>query len=633
MTAVTGAGRPPTRKAALADQTGSGFGLGPGRAPNPASATAGPHPGLRFTALDGLRGLAVPFVLAFALRSDIARLHAPVDVQYLADGGYVLVTLFFVLAGFLLCRPLGAVLAGSKAEAAAVGTGLARRIAPLHLVAWAITFGWLVTGTSPSSSAGTVWSWLSSALLLNGVAGPERTGYPVSWSVSVALCGVALLMVTAFALASLSGRTRRKSQDFARPGSILPAFDSGPLVTGIAWTAALIGAGLLLFTAPEVASTTGPAAIGQALLGLGAGLLSFRVLEGATGTLKPPLPRTAPAAHPAPGLGSLLALAALLFCVYRSDLMHELKLLPVFPIAAALVYFLALPHATGRSPVNRVLDSRLLQWLGTRALGLYLLHGPVQLTVDRVCELRGLDRESTPVAYGVLAGVVLGSLITAELGYRLLERRLAASVPAPAPTSMYRRPHSRPERISLIDQNAIPNELRLRPLPRKATLGDPVAEAAAQSSGAPTETPTDAPTATPAKRPRTRPIDVAAAESAAKPLTGKAVRKTAEKVAEVPAEAASTTPARKSVRKPADKPIAKATAKPAAKSIELPADKPTGTSVELPADKPARKTAARKPVAKTADKPIDLDRPTAKPGSEDRVLDADAKTLDADSQP
>jgi hypothetical protein len=292
-----------------------------------------------------------------------------------------------------------------------------------------------------------------------------------------------------------------------------------------------------------------------------------------------------------------------------------------------------MPHASGRSPVNRILDARLLQWLGTRALGLYLLHGPVLLTVERVCELRGLDRASTPVAYGVLAAVVLGSLITAELGYRVLESRLAASAVAPVAISMYRRPHSRPERISRIDQNAIPEELRLRPLPRKATADAPVTET-------PIETPIDAP----AKRAKMRPIDVAASQSDGKPLPVKAVRKPAEKAAEVPAEAAANRPTRKSVRKPAAKsvelpPITPArsielpAAELAATSIELPADKPETTSVELPADKPTRKTVARKPVAKAADKPIDLDRPTGKPGSDDQVLDADAKNLDADAQP
>src|SRR4051794_3369983 len=97
-----------------------------------------PAPPLHVTALVGLCGLAVPFVLAFGLRSDIARLEPPAVVQRLSDGGYVLIPLFFVLIGFLLCRPLNAVLAGSGVTSLA--SGVARRIVPLHLAACAITF-------------------------------------------------------------------------------------------------------------------------------------------------------------------------------------------------------------------------------------------------------------------------------------------------------------------------------------------------------------------------------------------------------------------------------------------------------------------------------------------------------------
>src|SRR5690242_8169081 len=116
-----------------------------------------PAPPLHVTALVGLCGLAVPFILAFALRSDIARLEPPAAVQHLSDGGYVLIPLFFVLIGFVLCRPLNAVLAGSGV--ASLASGLARRIVPLHLAAWAITFGWLITAADP----GPTWNWLSSA--------------------------------------------------------------------------------------------------------------------------------------------------------------------------------------------------------------------------------------------------------------------------------------------------------------------------------------------------------------------------------------------------------------------------------------------------------------------------------------
>lgn len=553
MSAVIGARRRATR-------------TDPARQSPPPITASKPDPELKFTALDGLRGLAVPFVLAFALRADIAGLNPPNTVQYLADGGYVLVSLFFVLAGFLLCRPLRAILDGG--DAGDLLKGLVRQIAPLHLAAWAITLGWLVTETS----SGTVWGWLSGALLLNGIAGPERAGYPVSWSVSVALFCVIVLVAAAlllsFGVRSLRARgTRRTSRDDALPGS-------GRLATGVALTAGLIGTALLLPTGPEAPGTVGPAAIGQALLGLGAGMLCFRVLEGGTGTLNVPLPGTAPAPRPAPGLGALLALAALLVCVYRSDLAHELDLLPVFPAAAALVYFLALPNGSGQSPVNRVLEARPLQWLGSRTLALYLLHGPIQLTVERICELRGFDRESTPVGYGVLGAVVVGSLVAADLAHRLLNRTIASPKTVPvAAISVYRQPRSRPERISQIDPKAIPSELRLLPLPRKGTTSHQAPKTPEKPASQPTSTPIEAKTETPTPQ-----------------------------SADVLVSNPISRPARKPIRRPITKPIT------------LPPE---------PAANPV-------PVApNTSDQPIDLDRPTD-PDSP-RILDADAEFLDADA--
>src|SRR5689334_22395627 len=96
---VTGAGRPPTRSTASPDPGDIGFGLSHDRGAQPGPPSGTPAPQVRFSALDGLRGLALPFILAFALRSQIAGLNPPAAVQYLADGGFVLINLCFVLAG------------------------------------------------------------------------------------------------------------------------------------------------------------------------------------------------------------------------------------------------------------------------------------------------------------------------------------------------------------------------------------------------------------------------------------------------------------------------------------------------------------------------------------------------------
>jgi peptidoglycan/LPS O-acetylase OafA/YrhL len=484
MTPASGTGPPVARTAeprtdpAVVASPSIGFGPGPIQ-----PAPLGPHgPRPEFRALTGLSGLAVPFVLAFALRTDLARLGAPAVVQHLGDGGFVLVGLFLVLAGFHLCRPLTGILAGTGTPAAGLARSLIGRIAPLHLTAWAITVGLLLSEVSRQA----VWSWGSSALLLNGIVGPPAAGYPVSWSVSVALGAALLLIGVALALTRPTGRrTGRRHTRLIQLATTRPS----RTVSWIALTAAAIGTGLLL-TGADGTATTGRSAVGQGLLGLGTGILTFRMLEGCTGTCTPPLPGTAPVRRAVPGLAGVVALGALLGCVYRSDLLDQLHVLPVFPICAGLVLVLASPQHSVLSPVHRLLEHRLIQWLGSRALALYLLHGPVQLVLDRIGEQVGLDRESALVICAMLVAVPLGSLAAAEIGHRRLEHLLIArpapeAIRPPVTMSLNRLPRSRPERISLIDQKTIPTELRLLPLPGKPASSATATKSIAQKDDSP----------------------------------------------------------------------------------------------------------------------------------------------------
>lgn len=434
----------------------------------PASGVIARRPRLRFPALDGLCGLAVPFVLAFALRADLARLGVPDPVQYLADGGYLLVDLVFVLAGFLLGRPLGAVLTGTGRDAVALVAGIVRRIAGLHLAAAAVTIGWLATGAWTSTPTTTsTWDSIADVLLVNALTGATATGGPAAWSVSAALIGVVLVIATTVAVTL---RPHRPGRAASRPriGLVrVPTARPERLLTVIGATAGGLGLALLL-TDPNGA---GRSALGQALLGLGVGLVTFRLLESTTGSFAPPMLRTAPARIPTAGAAALLALAAVLACLYRSDLVHDQGLVPMFPATGALIYFLATP-GTARSGLYRLLTRRLPTWLGSRAPALYLLHGPVQLTLERVAERAGVDRASTAVAGSMLVAVTFGSLAAAEAGHRWLEYLFAAR-PGPEPArpslpmviALPGTASTRPERISRIDRQAIPRELRLLPLP------------------------------------------------------------------------------------------------------------------------------------------------------------------------
>jgi peptidoglycan/LPS O-acetylase OafA/YrhL len=462
--------------------------IGYGPAVNrPPSGSAPRWPQPRFPALEGLPGLAVPFVLAFALRADLARLGVPDPAQYLADGGYVLVNLIFVLAGFRLCRPLGAVLTGTSADAAGLVAGLVRRIAPLHLAAWAVTVGWLVTGgwTTAGTATASNLEWAAGAVLLNGLTGSNETDYPVSWAVSAGLIGITVLVAAAFATTHRPHRPDPSAGAGRRRSYLIrvPVAHPERLVTLIGTGAGAIGLALIL-AGPDGTGIAGRPAIGAALLGLGTGIVTYRVLEGATGSFAPPLPRTAPIRGPMAGTAAILALSAVLACVYRSDLVLDLKLVPVFPAAAALVYFLATPQDATRSPVHRLLNTGPAHWLGSRALALLLLHGPVQLSLERLGAKVGVDRTSTPVICSMLVAVTFGALAAAEAGHRWLEYLLATRpepdqvrpttivlppTPRPSPSRLpaSRALASRPERIARIDPKAIPSELRLLPRPTK----------------------------------------------------------------------------------------------------------------------------------------------------------------------
>jgi peptidoglycan/LPS O-acetylase OafA/YrhL len=293
-------------------------------------------------------------------------------------------------------------------------------------------------------------------------------------SAALVLIGVSVALLHPSGRRTGRRRTRLIQVATTRPGRT---------VAWIAVTAAAIGTGLML-TGADGAATTGRSAVGQGLLGLGTGILTFRALEATTGTFKPPIPGTAPARRSIPGLAGVVTLGAVLACVYRSDLLLQLQVVPMFPLCAALVLVLASPQHSILSPVHRMLEHRVMQWLGSRALALYLLHAPVQLALDRIGEQFGVDRESTPVIWAMLVAVPLGSLAAAAIGHRWLEHLLVAR-PAPEPVrvpvtmSLNRLPRSRPERISLIDRKAIPTELRLLPLPSKATT--PAKSVAAES--------------------------------------------------------------------------------------------------------------------------------------------------------
>jgi hypothetical protein len=473
------------------------------------STTAAPHsaapparqrftafPRFRFIGLDGFQALTVVLALGYGLIEIVGQLHPPAPVRHLVAGSFIAADLYLVLGGFLI----GRYLLEPGARTGRVIGRLLLRLVPLHVLAWAVAYGWL---GSPlvTTPLGTAHGWLFSGLLLSGIAGPDQAGYPLAWALSIGLwtgaAVIVLVKVVSVAFERLAQlRPFGAAARFGRAARISPVDPAGP-VRLTALIAVLVGVALLI---TDSRYTVGTGAVGRGLLGMGVGLLTVLRLHAGSGDVRPPTAKTVVQRRFPAGPGVGLATAGLLFCVYRTDLMLQLHLLPVFGVAAMLVFFLArLSHTRtpiGRNqpdlgPLPRALSSRPGRWLGSRALAGFVLHGSIVITVVRVNAQLGADFATAPVIWRMLAEVLLGTLVAADLAYRLLDRRSAAH-PTPVPVggpSFSGRTVAVPtvavsaKPIAAVDAQAtpvdvaslplgaqsIPPELRLRPRSRRDT--------------------------------------------------------------------------------------------------------------------------------------------------------------------
>jgi peptidoglycan/LPS O-acetylase OafA/YrhL len=399
------------------------------------SAAAAPKPVAvevrkRFTELDGLRGGAALLVVVFHLRHYLDDLNPPEPLYQLVSGGYLMVDLFFVLSGFVLARSMLAT--RTVGDVLRFSSLRARRFWPLHFTGMAIVFGcvlltWVAqhygyehapNRAAFSTDKESPWGYLSAALLLQGFIGPHFAGYAAAWSLSIELWTNVLLVA---AIAAVPWARRKQLV--------------GPV-------AMVVGAIILLTLAPERENSMGWTAFGRGLTGLGAGMVVYWVYTAAIrrglGTapgnhlLAGEGPRPGPDGRvdgdresggyrPArwPAFGAALGLLALLICMYLSADLRSTHFLPVLAIAAALVYCLVQPSD---SPVHRLLNSRLLQWLGSRSFALYALHGPTLIAVVLAMRLHGSPVHSPKVALFIVVATLVTSLTAAELGHRFIER-------------------------------------------------------------------------------------------------------------------------------------------------------------------------------------------------------------------
>jgi peptidoglycan/LPS O-acetylase OafA/YrhL len=262
----------------------------------------------------------------------------------------------------------------------------------------------------------TLWGWVSSVFLLQGFFGPDLSGYPAAWSLSIELW-TNILLVAAIALAPTRAIRRLV----------------GPV-------ALVIGAVLLILADPKAENTIGTTAFARGLVGLAAGMLGYHlylavnrpdsgfgriVRSGGWGTRWP-------------GIGGGLGVIALLGAMYWSHQVRQLQFLPMVPISLLLVLCLAHPSS---GVTHRALNSAPLQWLGSRSFALYALHGSILMVITLACRIRGLHLHDSRTLLFIVVAELVGALIAAELGHRFIERLLIPrKAPAPAIPTAQPRP-------------------------------------------------------------------------------------------------------------------------------------------------------------------------------------------------
>jgi peptidoglycan/LPS O-acetylase OafA/YrhL len=329
-------------------------------------------------------------------------------------------------------------------------------------------------------------AWLDTALLLTGFTGRTVPGYGAAAWLSVDLwttAGLAALVAVLPSSVRFRGRDRRPRM------LVAPA-------------AGAVGTALLAH-ADGTQYTWGGSGFGRGLLGVGIGIGIYQLLAArSTASSPPPAPPAAVGGRPLTvglpaGSGAALALAAFALSVYRSDLVLALHLMPVYPVVATLVGLLA---QADESPVHAALARRPLRRLGGQAFAIFALSGPVLLALGWLCARLGLDPRAGRVALGVAVDAVAGTLLAAAFAHRYLERILdrggrprfvpdpfanpftnafpdpflappvnpfapGPPPPGPPPPRPLGDSGKRPRRE--IDLDAVPPELRLRPLPVK----------------------------------------------------------------------------------------------------------------------------------------------------------------------
>lgn len=357
--------------------------------------TAPPTPGEQrlphLPALDGIRGLGIPFVLLYH--------HGASVLGVSFGGGFMTVSMFFTLSGFLITR----LLVQERQRTGTIGVRRFygrrfRRLLPASLVvllgvavAWAV-FPSATRNLSFGSFVATMTYWQNAYLIIedHGYAQlfAERSPLQHTWSLSLEEQIYAVFPLIVLGLCALRGWHRRLA----------------PALAGLAMLSYAAGAFWASGYGNERAYYATEARAGEFLLG--AALAAWL----ASGTTTPRVVRFLRSPVAAGASFAVLAAEMAMWLVVDLDTGW------FFPWAVALNSVLVcvlMAYAVAGSGCDGVLSNPALQAVGRVSYGVYLIHWPVFLFVDR--DSTGLGSEPL-----FLVRVLVTALLTVAL-FRLVE--------------------------------------------------------------------------------------------------------------------------------------------------------------------------------------------------------------------